>query len=214
MKKLLLLVAMGLAMFITGQAQKAEIGGFYGISFNSQIRTYYGQFRVDNKANYGGQLSIALSYETFAELMYNRTDTRVQYFTPGPGGLSQPMDISIEYYQVGGLQQVDVGSDVLVPFGVVTLGATRFNVKNQVDLEGDGSNYYSGDVWAFSGTIAGGAKILLHERLGIRVQARLGAPMLFNGLYLGVGTGGVSSGASLRVPLVQFDLTAGVFLRL
>ena len=50
----------------TTQAQKAEIGGFYGISFNSQIRTYYGEFKVDDKANYGGQLSIALSSsETF-----------------------------------------------------------------------------------------------------------------------------------------------------
>ena len=71
MKKSLLLVAAGLLMFISGQAQKAEIGGFYGISFNSQIRTYYGQFRVDNKANYGGQLDIALSYEMFAELLFS-----------------------------------------------------------------------------------------------------------------------------------------------
>jgi hypothetical protein len=155
-----------------------------------------------------------LSYETFAELMYNRTDTRVQYFAPGPGGIGQPIDVSIEYFHVGGLQQLDVGSDVLVPFGVVTLGVTRLNIKNRIDLEGDGTNYYSGDTWAFSAALAGGAKILLHDRIGLRLQARLGMPMLFNGLYLGVGTGGVSSGASFRVPLVQFDLTAGIFLRL
>jgi hypothetical protein len=213
MKRFFLLAAAGIMLLTTARGQKAEIGGFYGISFNSQIRTYYGQFKVDNKANYGGQLSIALAPETFVELLYNRTDTKVQYFVPGPSG-GQPFNVSIEYYQVGGLQQVDVGSDVLVPFGVVTLGATRFNVTDRVDLEGDGSNYYSGDAWAFSATLAGGAKIFLHERLGIRLQARLGMPMLFNGLYLGIGTGGVSSGASMRVPLVQFDLTAGVFLRL
>jgi hypothetical protein len=214
MKKNLILFAAGVLLITTTYAQKAEIGGFYGISFNSEIRTYYGQFKVDNKANYGGQLSIALSSETFAELTYNRTDTRVQYRTPGVGGIGQPMDISIEYFQVGGLQQVDIGSDVLVPFGVVSLGATRFNVKNRVDLEGDGSNYYSGDAWAFSASLAGGAKIFLHDRIGIRLQARLGMPMLFNGLYLGVGTGGVSSGASFRVPLVNFDLSAGVFIRI
>ena len=127
---------------------------------------------------------------------------------------SLPFNVSIEYYQVGGLQQVDVGSPVLAPFGAFTLGATRFNVTDRVDLEGDGSAYYSGDAWAFSATLSGGAKIFLHERIGIRLQARLGMPMLFNGLYLGIGTGGISSGASMRVPLVQFDLTAGVFLRL
>ena len=212
MKKPLHLVAAGLLLITTTQAQKAEIGGFYGISFNSQIRTYYGQFKVDNKANYGGQLSIALSSQTFVELMYNRTDTKVQYFDRF--GASQPFDVSIEYFHIGGLQQLDIGSEMIAPFGNFTLGPTRFNIKNQVDLEGDGSNYYSGDAWALSVALAGGAKIFLHERIGIRLQARLGMPMLFNGLYLGVGTGGVSSGASFRVPLVQFDLTAGVFIRI
>jgi hypothetical protein len=212
MKRLILLMAAGLMMIPAIHAQKAEIGGFYGISFNSKIRTYYGQFKVDNQANYGGQLSIALSSETFVELTYNRTDTKVQYFDPR--GIGQPFPVSIEYFQVGGLQQVDMGSDVIVPFGLVSLGATRFNISERVDLEGDGSNYYSGDAWAFSASIAGGAKIFLHERIGLRLQARLGMPMLFNGLYLGIGTGGVSSGASMRVPLVQFDLTGGVFLRL
>ena len=212
MKKTLLLVAAGFMLITTTQAQKAEIGGFYGISFNSRIRTYYGDFKIDDKANYGGQLNIAMSSDMFIELMYNRTDTKVQYFDRF--GASQPFDLSIEYYHVGGLQQVDIGNDMIAPFGVFTLGATRFNIKNQVDLEGDGSNYYSGDAWAFSIALAGGAKIFLAERIGIRLQARLGMPMLFNGLYLGVGTGGASGGASFRVPLVQFDLSAGIFLRL
>ena len=194
------------------QAQKAEIGGFYGISFNSKIRTYYGEFKVDNKSNYGGQLSIALSPDVFVELMYNRTDTRVQYFSRG--GISEPFDVSIEYFHVGGLQQVDIGSDVIIPFGNFTLGATRINLKQPVDFEDTGQPQTYGDAWAFSMALAGGAKIYLHERIGIRLQARLGMPMLFNGLYVGVGTGGVSSGASFHVPLVQFDLSAGVFLRL
>jgi len=213
MRKTLLLMAAALLLITTSYAQKAEIGGFYGISFNSKIRTYYGDFKISDKPNYGGQLSIALSSETFAELIYNRTDTRVQYFSYQ--GVSQPFDISIEYFHIGGLQQMDIGSDMIVPFGNFSLGATRFNVKDQVDFdEGNGPNYYSGDAWAFSAALAGGAKIFLHERIGIRLQARLGMPMLFNGLYLGVGTGGVSSGASFRVPLVQFDLTAGVFIRI
>jgi len=212
MKKTLLLVAAGLMLITATNAQKAEIGAFYGISFNSKVRTYYGEFKVDNKANYGGQLSIALSPEMFIEFMYNRTDTRVQYYSRG--GIGQPFDISIEYFHVGGLQQVDVGSDVIAPFGVFTLGPTRFNLKQAVDFEDTGTPVIYDDAWAFSIALAGGAKIFLAERIGIRLQARLGMPMLFNGLYVGVGTGGVSSGASFHVPLVQFDLSAGVFLRL
>ena len=213
MKKTLLLVAAGFMLISTSYAQKAEIGGFYGISFNSKIRTYYGDFKIDNKANYGGQLSIALSSETFLELMYNRTDTRVQY--RDRFGTSQPFDLSIEYYHIGGLQQVDIGNDRIAPFGVFTLGATRFNIKDQVEFDdGNNSQTISGDTFAFSIALAGGAKIFLGERLGLRLQARLGMPMLFNGLYLGVGTGGASGGLSFHVPTVTFDLSAGVFIRI
>jgi hypothetical protein len=211
MKKNLFLLAAALMLVTTTQAQKAEIGGFYGISFNSQIRTYYGEFKVDDKANYGGQLSIAMSSSTFLELLYNRTDTKVQYYSLNT---SDPIDMSIEYYHVGGLQQMDIGSDRLAPFGVFTLGATRFDLKDPVDFENPGTPVYYGDSWMFSIALAGGAKIYLHERIGIRLQARLGMPMRFNGLYLGVGTGGASAGAGFRVPLVNFDLSAGVFLRL
>jgi hypothetical protein len=59
-------------------------------------------------------------------------------------------------------------------------------------------------------TLAGGVKLHIGDALGIRLQARLGLPMYFNGIYLGTG----GAGASLRVPMVQFDLSAGVFLRL
>jgi len=57
MKKTLLLVAAGLMLITATQAQKAEIGAFYGISFNSKVRTYYGEFKVDNKANFEEYMS-------------------------------------------------------------------------------------------------------------------------------------------------------------
>lgn len=213
MKKILFLMAAGLMLLSTSQAQKAEIGGFYGIAFNSKIRTYYGEYKIDDRANYGGQLDIALAPETFVELLYNRTDTRVQY--RDRFGASNPFDLSIEYYHVGGLQELDMGSDKLVPFGVFTLGATRFNIKDPVEFDdGNTSQTISGDTFAFSIALAGGAKINLAERIGIRLQARLGMPMLFNGVYLGVGTGGASGGLSFHVPTVTFDLSAGIFLRL
>ena len=213
MRKTLLLVAAGLMLITTTHAQKAEIGGFYGIAFNSKIRTYYGEYKIDDKANYGGQLSIAMSSDMFVELMYNRTDTRVQY--RDRFGSSQPFDLSIEYYHVGGLQQVDIGSDKIAPFGNFTLGVTRFDIKDPVEFDdGNTSQTISGDTYAFSIALAGGAKIFLAERIGIRLQARLGMPMLFNGLYLGVGTGGASGGLSFHVPTVMFDLSAGIFLRL
>jgi len=198
---------------VTGTiAQKAELTGFYGISLNSKIRSYYGTYQVDDKPNYGGMLSFAISSQVYVELLYNRTDTRVQYYSSfNP---LQPHDISIEYYQIGGLQEFNIGPDKIVPFGAFTLGLTRFNLKQPIDFEDTGTPVYVKDEYLFSLTAGAGVKILLHERVGIRLQARLGAPMAFNGLWIGVGTGGASGGASFRVPMVQFDLSAGLIIRI
>lgn len=204
MKKLLFLLISCIIAVGTSIAQKnIELTGFYGYSFNSKANTYYGKYRVQDSPNYGGILSVELSPDMFVELMYNRTDTWMEYYyTAQP----QRMDVSTEYYQLGGLRQFGPGQ--VKPFGVVTLGMARLNMK---DTYGD---YTSGDAFRFAATIGGGAKILLGDKLGIRLQARLGMPMELNGLWIGGGTGGASGGVTFRVPIVQFDLSAGLTLRL
>ncbi|MCK4747444.1 MAG: hypothetical protein KAT15_10425, partial [Bacteroidales bacterium] len=111
-------------------------------------------------------------------------------------------------FQIGGLRQVDLATDKIKPFGAVTLGLARFHLKQTTgDLR-------EADEWKFSATLGGGVKIFLHDRIGIRLQARLGLPMTFEGLWVGGGTGGASGGASFRIPIVQLDLSAGLMLRL
>ena len=66
MKRLLLLLLIG-GFFLTDTvAQKIEIGGFYGYNLNTRARTYY-----------GGQLSVEVASDLFAELTYNRSDTQI-----------------------------------------------------------------------------------------------------------------------------------------
>jgi hypothetical protein len=55
-----------------------------------------------------------------------------------------------------------------------------------------------------------GGKIPVSDKIGFRLQARMGVPMIFNGLW--VGTGG--TGASVQIPVWQFDFSVGVILRL
>ena len=201
MKRLLLLLLIG-GFFLTDTvAQKIELGGFYGYNLNTRVRTYYGDYTLYNNPNYGGQLSVEIASDLFVELIYNRSDTEMKYYY---NNVYEPLDVSSEYFHVGGLQQIQTGSGVLVPFGSFSIGATRFNLQESYE------QFTAGDKWFMSIALAGGAKILLGERLGIRLQARMGLPMGFNGLW--IGTGG--TGASFYVPTAQFDFTAGVFLRL
>jgi hypothetical protein len=139
----------------------------------------------------------------FVEFMYNRTDTRIDYYYQS---VLEPLDMSVEYFQIGGLKQI--GADNLKPFGVASLGIVRFNMKNSA------TNVNQGDVWKMAATLGGGVKILLGERLGIRLQARLGLPMDFSGLWLSAGSGGAGVSAGFRIPLVQLDFSAGLTLRL
>jgi len=203
MKKIFILVFSGILFMPLAQAQNIELTAFTGYSFNSQINTYYGKFRVQDSPNYGGILGFGLSSDVFVEIMYNRTDTRVDYYYVSD---FQPLNISTEFYQVGAQQQF--GPGIVKPFAAITLGMIRFNLKES------GTEISKGDAFRFAPTIGGGVKILPGERIGIRLQARLGMPMELNGLFVGVGTGGASTGVSFRIPLVQFDLSAGLILRL
>ncbi|MEN8201682.1 MAG: hypothetical protein ABFS28_03740 [Bacteroidota bacterium] len=202
MKRLLLLVLVSGYFLSSSMAQEIELTGFGGFTFNSKIRTYYGDYKVNDNPNYGGILSVGLAPDVFVELMYNRHDSKIRYaYTPG---IIQPLDMATEYYHVGGLTQIPVGSGNIKPFGAVSFGATRFYLKESY------GNLYSASEWKMSAAVGVGTKILLGNALGIRLQARLGLPLDFNGLW--IGTGG--SGANFRVPMVQFDLSAGLILRL
>jgi len=200
MKRILfLLIAVG--FFLTDSAaQKIELGGFYGYNLNTRARTYYGDYTLYNNPNYGGQLSVGLAPDMFVEFTYNRSDSQMKYYY---NNFEEPLDMSSEYYHIGGLRQVPTSSGNILPFGAFSLGATRFDLKETY------GEFTANDKWYMSIALAAGAKILLGDALGIRLQARVGLPMGFNGLW--IGTGG--SGASFYVPVAQFDFTAGVFLR-
>lgn len=192
-------------------AQSIEITPFYGYTLNGKVRTYYGDYNVSNSPNYGGILSIGLSKYEFIEFMYNRYDTDFRYVR---NGITQSsIDLATEYYQLGFLKQVDA-SEKVKPFGVFTLGATRFIPKDSYDWDGNGSVTKLNDAWAFSATIGAGLKILVSDRIGVRLQARLLLPMRFEGVFIGIGTGGTSGGASFSVPLLAGDFTAGLVFRL
>lgn len=200
MKRILLLILAGGFFLIDGFAQKIEIGGFYGYNLNTRALTYYGDFTLYNNPNYGGQLSVETAPDLFVELTYNRSDTEIRYTY---NSADEPLGLSSEYFQIGGLRQINTDGPVS-PFGSFSLGTTRFNLKETYD------EARAGDKWFMSAALALGAKVYLGERLGIRLQARMGLPMGLNGIWLGTG----GSGASFYVPVAQFDFSGGLFLRL
>jgi hypothetical protein len=202
MKKALILLSIITITIADASAQDIELTGFYGYSFNGKLRTYYGTYRVQDNPNYGGILSIALSSSVFVDLSYNRTDTRLDYYRLNQ---YEPLDISTEYYQIGALQQI--GDSKVRPFATITLGMARMHLKQS-------SNFTNTVAWRFAPTLGAGTKVYLSDRIGLRLQARLGLPMQLNGMFVSVGTGGASTSVGFEIPIVQFDLSGGLIIRL
>jgi hypothetical protein len=201
MNRIILLFVLGGFFLTETVAQEIELGGFYGYTFGSTIRTYYGDYKTSDGQNFGGHVGFGLAPNVFVELTYNRFNTDIKYYY---NNLNAPVPLVTDYIQIGGVQQIPVGNGNILPYGAVSLGTSVFTVKEAY------GQLTSGSRWMLSATLAAGLKFYLGETLGLRLQARMGLPMYFNGLYLGYG----GAGASLRVPMIQFDFSAGVFLRL
>ena len=201
MKRILLLVLLGGFFLAETSAQEIELTGFYGYTFGSKVRTYYGDYKTNDAPNYGGILSVGIAPDLFVELSWNHLDTEIKYYY---NNILEPLGLATDYIQLGGIRQVPVGNGNILPFAGAALGASVFSLKES------GGDFSAATKWMMAATLSAGVKMHLGNMLGIRLQARLGLPMSFNGLW--IGTGG--TGASFRVPMVQFDLSAGVFLRL
>jgi len=215
MKRIFILLLGLLSFSVTFAQRNIEITGFGGYMLNGKIKTYTGDFPVDDNANYGGIISIEGYSNTFFELMYNRTDTKFSYIRNGGLGFlgDEKLDLAVEYYQAGVLHQLDV-HDIIKPFGIATIGVVRFHPKDAVDFDGDGIYTNASDEWRMAATVGAGLKILLSDRIGVRLQVRMLLPMDFDGLFVGIGTGGASGGAGFRIPMLSGDFTGGLILRI
>ena len=204
----LLVLVIFLALPFRGltQDRQFELTPFVGYQLGGTVKFYEGKIKIDNDMNYGLAASVNIRYGVRAEFYYSRVATRGKW-TPylGYENSYPPLDfdLAINYFQIGSVKEFM--QDDIRPFGSLTIGAVWFDPKDIVT-----------DQWFFSVTLGGGVKIFLTDRVGIRLQGRLLLPLVFSGagLYAGIGTGGVSTGAGFSswAPVVQGDLTGGLII--
>jgi opacity protein-like surface antigen len=180
-----------------------ELSGFYGYQFWGSQSGPGGESKIKPSSNFGGTLNVPLQSGVVAELLYMRQPTKLEarFF-----GLNEPriesVDMSVEYFQVGGLYEYPTGN--ITPYGVVTLGAALFNPEPN-EIKSD---------WRFAFGVGGGVKIFPTERIGLRFEGRLLFPVQWAGAGLGCGTGGCNIGVSTGTTVIQGALTAGIIVAL
>ena len=102
---------------------------------------------------------------------------------------------SINYFQAGGLYNVDHGTPT-TPFTFITLGATWIDPSSSATYANGGQIFHFDDVTKFSFMLGGGIKHWTSDRLAIRIQFNLAMTFINSGAYMGVGTGGASIGVT------------------
>jgi hypothetical protein len=187
-------------------SQIIELNAFAGYQLAGKAQLYDGDFILQDAMNYGGKIAYALSTSTFVELSYARSDTEGQ-FHPYYGGLvGDVVELSSNYVQIGGLQEMDLGR--IDPYATTTAGLTVWSPKS--------SGYTS--YTQFSFTVGGGVKIWLTDALGIRLQGTMLMPLVYQGAGIGcgIGTSGASCGGGLytRITPFQGEFSGGLIFRI
>jgi len=195
--------ALLMIMPLSSSAQgRFEIAPFGGYMFGGKFRFYEGELKIENAADYGVNVNIEVARDTKLEFFWAQMQTTA-YFRPYYGYefiSTDPFNLTVNYYQIGSLREMEIDNENIKPFGVFTLGATHFKPTTR-DLT---------DNWQFSITLGGGIKIWFSEVIGLRLQGRLMMPMYFGGVgfYAGSGGSGLSVGAGSAV--IQGDFTGGL----
>lgn len=176
--------------------------GGYMWTFSRRVTTIEGTGDLDIKSSpyWGAEVDVNLQPGAQLALLYSRQDSELT-FKRGAGGVTHDVTaMSVDYFQIGGIGGTVQGN--ILPFGMVTLGATRYAFDT-----------YRDDVWKFSVMLAFGAKIYATDLIGLRVQANLPFTFMSGGLGIGCGGGGcyTTVGGS---GIAQFGVSAGLTIML
>ena len=199
-----------LTAFSTGlfaQDHKVELTPFGGYLLGGSVKFYEGKFKVEDAACYGANLAVQVRSGTFVELGWTGMQTQgnwnpyYEYSVSIPEGT---VDMAVHHFQIGSVSELPLDNEAIRPYGTASLGTTWFNIQ---DDDAD-------DEWLFSVAAGLGLKYFFNEKIGIRVQARLILPVVYNGGGFYLGTGGSGMYVSSTAPIVQGDFTGGLIIAL
>lgn len=183
---------------------QVEIVPFAGYMFGGSVNYYQGKLKLDNGLDYGGSIIIPIRQFASLELNYTHMSSNLSFtaYPSYPLYDDETAMTSTNYIQIGGIKDLTINNDNVIPFASFSLGAT----------------WYSSDAYTtaafFSITAGLGVKVMFTDRVGIMLRGRLMLPMMFGGVgaYYGFGTGGSGGGLTVNTysSFVQGDFNGGL----
>lgn len=200
-----LIAALALAAVLASPAEtlargeRVEVIPFGGARAGGSFRDRLSQdeLDIDASAAWGVAVDIAWEANTELELLYSRQSTGLRR-SAATG--SPPLDLDIEYYQLGGTYLFD-RQGPLRPYFAATIGATRLAPDGDFDPE-----------MRFSFSAGGGAKLPLTRRLGLRFDGRAYVTFIDSDSTVFCNIPGTCDIAFRGDTLVQWEASLGLIL--
>jgi hypothetical protein len=189
------------------QDHKVEITPFGGYLLGGSVKFYEGKFKIEDAGCYGGMLAVQVNSGNFIEFSYTGMITQGDWRPYNNYELDHPettVDMTVNHFQIGSVNELPLDNEAIRPYGTFTLGTSWLNIKEED----------ANDEWLFSVAAGLGLKYFFNERIGIRLQARMILPLVYNGAGFYIGTGGSGTYVSATAPIVQGDFTGGLIIAL
>ena len=205
MKKTILILSF-IAFIFSAKAQ-IEFNVMGGYFLGGYVNYFEGKFDMNDGPVYNITASVPTLKGNNIELAYsftNSTGTFEPYSNTGRAFDQTEAPLNSHYILIGSYQSFNTGS-IITPFIGVSIGTVIYDYQYR-----NVSN-----VWRFAGSLGGGVKISINEKIGVRIQGRLLMPMYFAGVgyYTGIGSG---SGLTINAGSFVFegDFSAGLTFKL
>lgn len=204
----LLLVSLLLTYFNV-QSQTVEIIPSYGYQFGSKLNYGPNYLKAKDSDQYGISVGYGMDENLIIGLSYTRMSTelriRDRIVSPAENRLS---DLNFDWFQLGATRYFQ--TDKVRPFAGGGLGLVVISPKD-VNTAIATRGLESTTRFAFS--FKAGVNIMFSDRVGLNLQGNLFLPVEWGGVYVGGGSGGVSSGVSVGTTTVLGGFSGGlVFL--
>ena len=202
-KTFTLAILLLLAFTLTTIAQSVELTPIAGYTFRSTVQITNGEARVNDGFTYGGALTIAPSPYNAIEISYYGYQTTATAQSSYSGFEFVSKDVSVNYILIGGQRLFPV-NDKVTPFTGFNVGAGWLGSKD---------DSFS-TITKFSMGFDAGVKIMVSEKVGLRLQTNFIFPITSAGGSFFWGSGGSGVGLTGYVPIWSFGFNGGLIFKI
>jgi len=199
----ILAILLLMAITFTSIAQSVELTPIAGYTFRSTVQITNGEARINDGFTFGGALTIAPSPYNAIEISYYRYETNATAQSGYSGFEFVSKDVAVNYMLIGGQRLFPV-NDKVTPFTGFNIGAGWLGSKD---------DSFS-TITKFSMGVDAGVKIMVSEKVGLRLQTNFIFPITSAGGSFFWGSGGSGVGLTGYVPIWSFGFNGGLIVKI